>query len=123
MTGAWPEFEIDHWNTHKPDNRWVNLRPATVTQQCVNVGMRKDNTSGVKGVHLHKKSGRWIAQLNIKGRRTALGRFPTKDAAAEAYNAAARELHGEYARTARTRPRRKKHPTGSGNGSMEASNV
>jgi hypothetical protein len=48
MTGAWPAEEIDHRNGVRDDNRWVNLRHATVAQNCRNSRLRADNTSGTE---------------------------------------------------------------------------
>src|SRR5215204_1497527 len=36
MTGDWPEDEIDHINRDSTDDRWVNLRSATSSQNRVN---------------------------------------------------------------------------------------
>lgn len=35
MTGDWPQFEIDHINGVRHDNRWINLRdvPRSINQQ------------------------------------------------------------------------------------------
>lgn len=96
MTGAWPERHIDHINGERPDNRWCNLRPADKIQNGANRRTGKNNTSGIKGVRWCSITDKWQARL----RRKHLGSYATKEEAAAAYAAAAKELFGEYARSA-----------------------
>jgi HNH endonuclease len=93
-TGEDPLNTVDHKDGNRINNRWANLRPATKLEQNYNAGRRKDNTSGGRGVHKHK--GWWRARISINGVRHHLGLFETAEAAAEAYEAAAREVHGEF---------------------------
>ena len=97
MTRDWPTNDIDHKNTIKSDNRFENLRPATDTQNNCNVGPRRHNTSGYKGVTKHKN--KWVAQICYRGNHIYLGIFTTREEAAAAYREAARQLHGEFARS------------------------
>lgn len=82
MTGEWPA-EVDHRNRVKSDNRWANLRLASHKQNCENVGMRKHNTSGARGVYL-QKNGRWQAYITSNKTRFHLGRFDDFEAAVAA---------------------------------------
>ena len=97
MTGSWPKHEIDHINGVRDDNRFSNLREATPTQNQANKKMRKDNTSGFKGVCWDKSKGKWQSSLSIKGSTRFLGRFDTPEEAYKAFEAASIEVHGEYA--------------------------
>lgn len=97
VKGCWPIGRADHENFVKSDNRWSNLRDATASQNCVHVNRRKDNSSGFKGVDFFKSTGRWRARIAVGGKSRALGYYPTPKAAADAYDAAARELHGVFA--------------------------
>lgn len=99
MTGAWPEFEVDHENRIRDDNRWVNLRPATHSQNHANCGLRSDNTTGFKGVQFCKQKQKYIAIAVKDGKRHHAGLHATADAASAAYEAKAKELHGEFAST------------------------
>jgi hypothetical protein len=94
MTGEWPSGQIDHVNCDKLDNRWSNLRDASPSQNNANVGPRARNTSGHKGVTWHKRNERWQVYLG----RSFVGQFVSKDEAAEAYQKAAEERFGEFAR-------------------------
>ena len=51
-----------------------------------------------KGVEWIPKANRWRARITVHQKRTSLGTFPTEEAAARAYDAAALRIHGEYAR-------------------------
>lgn len=92
-------YEIDHANGDRSDNRIANLRLATRAENNRNVGTRKDNTSGFKGVNWQPENKKWRAAICKDGRRRYLGLFSTKEQAAAAYDKAARILHGEFART------------------------
>jgi hypothetical protein len=89
-------MDIDHISGDGLDNRRENLRVATRSQNMMNVGVRKNNNLGVKGVRLHQ--GKYEARIQINGRLKYLGRFPAIPEAAAAYAAAAQIHHGEFAR-------------------------
>ena len=79
------ELDVDHDNGIKSDNRLVNLRPATRSQ---NLGNRN-----LKGCSYDKTRRKWRAELC--GR--LLGRFMTMEEAHQAYLKAKQELYGEFA--------------------------
>lgn len=97
MTGVWPA-QVDHKNTVKSDNRFTNLRGATTSQNNRNRVKPRRNKSGQKGVTERKRSGNWEANITVQGKDIYLGKFPTLEKAADAYNAAALKYHGEFAR-------------------------
>lgn len=97
VTGVWPEFEIDHRNHDGLDNRWSNLRLATSSQSSMNTRLRRDNTSGLKGVWFEKRRRHWVAEVIAEGKKHHLGSFPTAEAAKAARDKAARRLHGKFA--------------------------
>jgi hypothetical protein len=98
MTGEWPEFEIDHEDTDKENNQWKNLRSATHSQNTVNRPVRSDNRSGVKGVSWDKFRKKWMAVCKVNGVYVLKRRFDKLEDAAAAYEASARQHHGEFAR-------------------------
>lgn len=97
-TGQWPAVQIDHINGDRADNRFVNLREATNAENQRNSKRRSDNTSGFKGVHWRRHTGKWLAQIGHNGRLVYLGLFPTAKMAHAAYCEAARRLHGQFAK-------------------------
>lgn len=88
---------VDHINGDGLDNRRVNLRAATPRENARNRRVRSDSLSGFKGVR-RLSSGTWIARIEVGGRRVSLGSFDTAESAALAYDAAAVEHFGEFAR-------------------------
>ena len=84
MTGSPPPDEVDHINREKGDNRWSNLRLATSRDNRGNEGLRRNNTSGYRGVTWDRQCRKWRAQGGHCGRTIHLGRFDTLEAAAEA---------------------------------------
>jgi hypothetical protein len=98
--GEWPPNQIDHKNLCKFDGRWENLRHASRSQNEANKSIRRDNTSGFKGVSWHAGVKKWQARTRIGGQRRHLGYFDRIEDAAAAYWAAVSELHGEFARCA-----------------------
>jgi hypothetical protein len=88
---------IDHIDLNPLNNRRSNIRLATRAQNARN-STRRTNTSGYKGVHWHKRLHKWSAQIQENKNHRHLGYFDTAEAAAIAYNVAARKYHGEFAR-------------------------
>ncbi len=89
---------IDHINGIKDDNRIINLRGCTQSENCRNTKTRSDNTSGYKGVYWVKALSKWTATVQVNKKRTTVGYFSCKHKAAEAYNEAAIIYYGEFAK-------------------------
>lgn len=95
IAGAKPGEVVDHANGDGLDNRRVNLRVGTLSHNCVN--RRYANASGFRGV---QRAGRaWTACIGWDGKSFRLGTFKSAEDAAEAYDRAARDMHGEFAIT------------------------
>lgn len=75
QTGDWPEGQIDHINGRCDDNRFANLRIATVSENQRNKALLRNNKSGVNGVHWCKRSQKWRASARVNGRHLSLGYF------------------------------------------------
>lgn len=89
--------QVDHINGDKQDNRRKNLRLATISQNHQNSKLRKDNTSGYKGICWIESMGKWRARIGVNKKYIVLGFYDTPELAYEAYCKAAKELHGEFA--------------------------
>lgn len=81
---------VDHVNSNGLDNQKANLRECTHSENMRN--RIRHNKSGFKGVF--QMGNRWKAMI----RNRYLGLFTTAIDAARAYNAAAKQLYGEFAR-------------------------
>ena len=90
--------QVDHVNGNGLDNRKKNLRLCTHAQNLRNSQKYKNNSSGYKGVHWNKKRGVYQAYIMADRRHLYLGAFHTAELAARAYDRAARQYHGDYAR-------------------------
>jgi hypothetical protein len=88
---------VDHVNGNGLDNRRINLRPATPSQNGANRPPQRNNTSGYKGVYWNRPGQNWFARIKVAGRPVHLGMFADPTEAARAYNRAAMEAFGEYA--------------------------
>ena len=99
VSGAIQGEVIDHINRNTLDNRGINLRKCTKSENAMNRGAQGNNSSGYKGVSFDKSRNKWSVDIWIAGKKNTLGRFPSKNDAARAYNLAARMYHGEFAYT------------------------
>ena len=98
MTGEWPEWQIDHINGDRKDNRWENLRRAEQRLNSANMKRRPNNKSGRKGV-VQTKSGNWQAFIHIDGKTKSLGTYTCREVAHRACVMAARFAWADYARS------------------------
>ena len=88
----WPKEHVDHINGDTSDNRWVNMREATNSENMQNVRVaREDNQSGLLGAH--RNGRRYFPKIQVDGKMHRLGSFSTAQEAHAAYMAAKKELH------------------------------
>jgi len=90
---------VDHINHNKLDNRKVNLRPATPSQNIQNRAKYAIRTSSskYKGVSWKRDKRFWQARICINGKSIQLGCFRSEVRAAKAYDRAAMRYHCEFA--------------------------
>lgn len=96
VTGSWPRFFIDHLNGKRADNRWTNLREATLVENLYNQKRSKNNKSGIKGVSWDKRRKKWRAVLVYNRGFKHLGYYEKKADAGFAYVKAAKEYFKNF---------------------------
>lgn len=92
--GEWPKAVIDHIDGNRANNAIVNLREATHAQNAA----RRQTTRLIgpsRGVVPHQAG--YVARIHHKGVRHYLGYFTDPEEAKAAYEAKAKEIHGEFA--------------------------
>ena len=94
MTGEWPTQEIDHKNNDTSDNRWVNLRHGTRSQNHYNRSPAKKKSSRFRGVYATRKGKKtwWVAALHHQ----YLVYFEVEEEAARAHDRAALARDPEF---------------------------
>lgn len=88
-------LDMDHIDRNGLNNCRSNLRHANKMQRVAN--RPATSKTGYKGI-VKRPNGRWEAKIGIHKKRIHLGSFKTAENAATAYNFAAEELFGEFAR-------------------------
>lgn len=94
--GVWPK-EIDHIDNNKLNNSIDNLREVTHQLNQLNMPLRSNNTSGVKGVNWDKQTGSWRTRVVIKGKYFSAGHFKEITEAEAAIRTLRERVHGEFA--------------------------
>lgn len=86
----------DHRNGNRLDNQKENLRSTDDFGNGQNVSVRTTatKTSKFKGVCWHKQNGRWMVRVATR----FMGQFDDEVEAARVYNAAAKEMFGDFAK-------------------------
>lgn len=79
LNGVEPD-RIDHIDGNTGNDRLENLRDVSQAVNSRNKARQSNNRSGASGVYLGSR-GRWIAQMDVAGRRRYLGSYADKDAA------------------------------------------
>jgi hypothetical protein len=86
--------DIDHANGNGLDNRRINIRPSTRSQNNANWQRGKRAASGYRGVHYNR--GSWEVSIQVRKTRIRKTGFRDKFAAARFYNQLSREHFGEF---------------------------
>ena len=89
---------VDHIDGNGLDNRRLNLRVCFNAENCKNKRLNKNNKSGFKGVSWHNVLKKWRVRIFCNGSYFHIGVYHNVEEAAKAYDNAAIEHHGEYAR-------------------------
>lgn len=89
-----PEIKVDHINTNPFINIKSNLRICIHRQNSYNTKLRKNNTSGYKGVF--NLGNKFRASIKYNGKTFYLGTYLTPEDAHEAYCKKGKEFFGEF---------------------------
>lgn len=87
---------VDHQNNDFNDYRKSNLRICDNSENNRNIGLKKNNTSGVTGVSWDKRLMKWRARITIHGQEKHLGVFSNKQDAINTRLQAEEEYFGEF---------------------------
>lgn len=99
--GEWPRKDLDHKNRVRSDNRMINLREATRSENMRNGSHYKKNSSGFLGVQKRQYHGmrgeKWVARIMVDRKDIYLGMFPSINEAIETRKKAEKKYFGEFA--------------------------
>lgn len=91
--------QVDHIDGNRLNNQRANLRVCNHKQNQRNRKKNKKMSSKYKGVSWHKQTEKWRARIQTDDGAVHLGLFDSEIDAAQAYDEAAKEHFGEFART------------------------
>jgi len=94
--------EVDHIDGDPGNNSILNLRDVSRFENFRNRKKPSSNTSGVIGIHWHRRTQKWQAEIRANNKRIHLGSFVRKVDAAKARKSAEARLgfHENHGRPA-----------------------
>lgn len=96
MKGEWPKEQVDHINRVRKDNRWSNLRAASIAQNNANSIKSRPRSLPV-GVRLNRnKTNPYMAVVSVGNRSQYIGSFATPERAHLAYIETKQRVHGSF---------------------------
>lgn len=92
----WPEKYIDHIDRNRSNNAIDNLREATREENGANMTIRKDNSTGYKGVSFIRSRNKFRSRITHNKIVYFVGEFNTALEAHIARESKAKELQKEF---------------------------
>ena len=92
-------MQVDHKDGDGLNNQRSNLRICTQSQNNANSRLAKNNSIGYKGVHFYGLANKYQARITKDKINYSFGYYHHPEDAALAYDKAAHELFGEFAKT------------------------
>lgn len=96
VNGFLPDI-VDHIDGNTLNNLPHNLREATKSQNLYNCKKYSNNTSGIKGISLDKKTGKWLVNISSKNKQYYFGEYEDIELAELVVQEAREKLHGIFA--------------------------
>lgn len=84
VMGEWPKTMLDHIDQNKQNNCFESLREVTQTGNSFNSKIRKDNTTGMRGLKYDKRDDLWYARVEAFGKYVFRKGFRNKEEAVQA---------------------------------------
>lgn len=78
MVGEWPIDQVDHIDGNGLNNKWVNLRAVSASDNCKNKRLQSNNKSGVAGVSFNSQLNKWKSVIYNNKTQIHLGYFSDK---------------------------------------------
>lgn len=88
-----PKNQLDHINRIKSDNRIINLREVTASENRQNTEKKRNNKSGYKGVYWDKRVRKWRSQIRVLDERVHIGYFDDPKDGHDAYVTYCAKMH------------------------------
>jgi hypothetical protein len=95
--GYWPKI-IDHIDGDTRNNRIVNLREVTTSQNALNKRKSKSNRCGHKNVSFKRDRNKYVVNLEVNGRMIHIGHYADLELAELVAIESRNKYHGEFAR-------------------------
>lgn len=86
---------LDHEDGDGLNNRILNLRDSSASDNLRKAKLAATNTSGFKGVSYRKDTNKWTARTKVGNKYQSLGCFDTKEEAFAVYCEKVQEVSGE----------------------------
>lgn len=93
MKGEWPTFEVDHEDLNRGNNKWLNLRAATSSQNA----FARGNENPDRGIEV-LPNGKYRPRIGFQGSSLHLGCFNDIDQARSVRHQASKKLFGDFVR-------------------------